>query len=81
MIKSAKEVAAKQNMYRFDAACNKVMKAIETASSIGKRSCLFDPRPVELYSAVKAEFQKHGYRFEAYGYSGGVWQDVENICW
>lgn len=81
MIKSAKEIAANQNTSLFDTSCEQVMRAIENASSIGKRSCLFNPRPVELYSAVKLEFQRHGYRFEPYGYSGGVWQDAENICW
>lgn len=81
MIKPASEVAAGQNMAYFDKACEDVMRAIENAASIGKRSCLFDPRPTELYSAVKMEFQKNGYRFEPIGVWGGVRQDGEYICW
>lgn len=81
MIRPASEVAASQNMYHFDKACEDVMRVNENAASIGKRSCLFDPRPTELYSVVKAEFRKNGYRFEPIGVLGGVRQDGEYICW
>lgn len=82
MIKTAKEVwEAQSNRADFDSACKCVMKCIEIASSQGRRDCIFDPAPAEQYSAVRAEFEKHGYRFEPYGYCGGVWQDVESICW
>lgn len=80
MIKPASEMAI-QNTGLFDKACADVMKQIEKASKEGRRSCLFDPRPTDLYSAVKIEFQKNGYRFEPIGVWGGVRQDGEYICW
>lgn len=82
MIKSAKEVWENQvNKADFENACESVMRGIEKASMAGYRSCCFDPRPVEQYHAVKAEFEKHGYTFKPTGYVGGVWQRSEDICW
>lgn len=82
LIRSAKDVWNNQSERGlFNEACQGVMREIERASESGYRHCVFDPRPVDMYSSVKVEFQKFGYRFEPYGYCGGVRQDVENICW
>lgn len=65
----------------FERAIEGVMSVIERAASEGRRKCLFDPRPVHLYEAVKKEFERSGYYFAPVGRIGGVWQDCENICW
>ena len=82
MIKSAADVWNSQsNKGDFDKACAMVMRYIEKASSEGRRDTVFDPRPVEMYDAVKDEFKKHGYTFKPTGFIGGVWQRSEQICW
>ena len=68
------------NRTDFINACNKVIAEIRRARESGKRECLFNPR-TDQYAAVKTEFEKKGYTFRPYGYSGGVWQDAEMICW
>lgn len=82
MIKSAKDVwDSQENRDDFEKACDSVMRAIEKASAGGKRDCAFKPHPSDQYHAVRAEFEKHGYRFRPTGYIGGVWQHTEEICW
>lgn len=82
MIRSAADVwASQKNHGEFDEACAYVMRYIEKASAEGRRDTVFDPRPVEMYDAVKAEFKKHGYTFKPTGFIGGVWQLTEHICW
>lgn len=75
----------------FNEACENVMKAIERNNDKGYCNVVFYPRaktyPIyqndsdPMYSAVKKKFIELGYTFEPLGYSGGVWQDGENICW
>lgn len=82
MIRSAADVwASQKNHGEFDEACAYVMRYIEKASAEGRRDTIFDPRPVTMYDAVKAEFRKHGYTFKSTGIIGGVRQDSEQICW
>ncbi len=82
MIRSAQDVWNNQtNRTDFNNACDSVMRAIEKASEQGKRQCCFNPHPADQYNAVKAEFQKFGYRVVPTGIIGGVRQDTEEICW
>lgn len=82
MIRSAADVwASQQNRDDFDKACAYIMRRIENASAAGLRDTVFDPRPITMYDAVKAEFRKHGYTFKPTGIIGGVRQDSEQICW
>lgn len=78
----AKQVWEEQkNKGCFEGACLLVMKAIKKASYEGKRQCLFDPRPTDLYESVKKAFLEKGYHFAPIGVWAGVRQDGEYICW
>ena len=98
MIKNANEMmenATKNKHYEvgYKRAVESVMRAIEKASTEGRRKTCFNPSAywyetesgvrtfMTFEDEVKSEFQKHGYRFEPTGYIGGVWQRTENICW
>lgn len=82
MIISAKEVWNNQkNREEFDRCCESVMRKIQQASDRGLRDCCFSPSVAAHYNAVKAEFEKFGYRFVPTGVIGGVRQDCEQICW
>lgn len=75
----------------FNEACERVMRAIEKANRNGYCHVIFSPwaknyriyqdNSDPMYSAVKKKFIELGYTFKPFGYSGGVRQDGENICW
>lgn len=81
MIVSASQMAKETDTTLFDLACKHQMQTIKEAAANGRRECLFDPRPTDLYQAVKTEFSNHGYTFHPIGVIGGVRQDGEMICW
>lgn len=98
MIRNAnelREITLKNEHYQkgYKQAVDSVMRAIERASSEGRRKTCFNPSAywyetedgtktfMRFDDEIKAEFKRHGYRFEPTGYIGGVLQRTENICW
>lgn len=67
----------------------RVLDQIIAASKQQKFKCIFNPpryypptrEHIDYYDEVKEHFKSLGYRFRPYGFSGGVWQDEEYICW
>lgn len=55
-------------------------ESIEDAKSEGLTKTLFNVSP-EYETEIKIMYERQGYKFEPYGYSSGVWQLCENICW
>ena len=69
---------------RIEEVCNKVDIQIKLAVSENKNYCLFAcdmDVDCDVYDEVKQMYQAEGYKIVPYGYSGGVRQRVENICW
>lgn len=69
---------------RIEEVCNKVDRQIKMAVSANKNYCLFVcdmDADADVYDEVKQMYQAEGYKIVPYGYSGGVWQRAENICW
>lgn len=69
---------------RIEEVCKKVDRQIERAVNNKKNICLFAcdmDADSDVYDEVKQMYQKEGYKIVPYGYSGGVWQRCENICW
>lgn len=69
---------------RIDEVCKRVDKKIEQAVNEKKNHCFFDcdmDADSDVYDEVKKMYQGEGYKIVPYGYSGGVWQRAENICW
>lgn len=57
---------------------------IREAMARGNRSCHFgsiDYEMSEYERLAKEEFLKRGFHFVPTGYSGGVWQHTQDICW
>lgn len=69
---------------RVDSVCQKVDTAIKRATENGKCCCTFMcdmDGDADVYDVVRRLYEMEGYRIKPYGYSGGVWQRSEIICW
>lgn len=80
-IKITKEmVDTKQK--RIDNAVSNQNAIIKVAIEHNRTSCVFNlDKQDELYSEVRAIFERAGYKIKPTGYIGGVWQLTEDICW
>lgn len=62
----------------------KVDKQIEFANELGQNRRLFDcskDGDADVYDEIREKYEKAGYKIVPTGYSGGVWQKTEDICW
>ena len=69
---------------RINKVCKKVDRQIEMAVNNKKNICLFDcdvDADADVYYEVRRMYEAEGYKIVPYGYSGGVWQRAEKICW
>lgn len=83
MIKITDEMRNIKNK-RIEEVCNKVDRQIELAVRANQSYCLFVcdmDADADVYNEVKQMYQAEGYKIVPYGYSGGVRQRAENICW
>lgn len=88
-IVTAAKMNANTDHTKLNYAIARVLDQIISASKQHKFKCVFNPpgyypptkEHIDYYDKVKEYFESLGYIFRPYGYSGGVWQDAEYICW
>lgn len=92
-ILSAEVVRMETDPVGLKNAVKSVLREILKAKAEGRRDCCYNPSDycykddkgeehrISYYEAAKGEFLKKGYTFRPEGWSGGVWQQTERICW
>lgn len=92
-IPTAEETRMQTQPEGYKQAVASVLREIAKAKKQGRRDCVYYPpvyryrdergeeQTISYYMAVKDEFLKRGYTFRPEGWSGGVWQQTERICW
>lgn len=59
---------------------NQIRRAIERGENQAYFACDIDGDS-DVYSEIRAKYEKAGYRIVPTGYIGGVRQRTEHICW